>query len=138
MSLEDELRDKLRRIEALFAGATTDGERDAAYAAMERIRKRLEQAERVEKPVEMRFTLADEWSRKLFVALCRRYGISPYRYKGQRYTTVMAKAPRSFLIETLWPEFQQIHKALEEYLREATERIIREEVFKGTTEAPER
>ena len=138
MSLEDELRDKLRRIEALFAGATTDGERMAAYAAMERIRKRLQDASRVEKPIEMKFTLADEWSRKLFVALCRRYGVAPFRYKGQRYTTVMVKGPRSFLTETLWPEFQQINKALEEYLREATDRIIREEVFKDFSESAER
>lgn len=138
MNLEEELREKLRRIEALFAGAATDGERMAAFAAMERIRRRLRETERVEKPVEMKFTLADEWSRKLFVALCRRYGVSPYRYKGQRYTTVMAKAPRSFLTETLWPEFQQIHRALEEYLQEATDRIIREAVFKDGGDAAER
>ena len=137
MTLEEELRLKLRRIEALFAGATTDGERTAAFAAMERIRRRLQDTERVERPVEMKFTLADEWSRKLFVALCKRYGVRPYRYKRQRHTTIMAKAPQSFLVGTLWPEFQQIQMALEEYLREATDRIIREEVFKDTSEVME-
>ncbi len=137
MTLEEELRDKLRRIEALFAGATTDGERMAAFAAMERIQKRLRETERVERPVELKFTLADEWSRKLFVALCKRYGLRPYRYKRQRFTTIMVRAPQSFLMETLWPEFQQIQRALEEYLREATDRIIREEVFKDTSEAAE-
>ena len=137
MTLEEELRLKLRRIEALFAGATTEGERMAAFAAMERIRKRLHETERVERPVELKFTLADEWSRKLFVALCKRYGLRPYRYKRQRFTTIMVRAPQSFLMGTLWPEFQQIQKALEEYLREATDRIIREEVFKDTSEAAE-
>ncbi|MBS1830547.1 MAG: hypothetical protein JST93_34910 [Acidobacteria bacterium] len=137
MTLEEELRDKLRRIEALFAGATTDGERMAAFAAMERIQKRLRETERVERPVELKFTLADEWSRKLFVALCKRYGLRPYRYKRQRFTTIMVRAPHSFLMGTLWPEFVQIQKALEEYLREATDRIIREEVFKDTSEAAE-
>ncbi|MFN7932826.1 MAG: hypothetical protein U0R19_05830 [Bryobacteraceae bacterium] len=137
MTLEEELRQKLRRIEALFAGATTEGERIAAFAAMERIRKRLQETERVERPVELKFTLADEWSRKLFVALCKRYGLRPYRYKRQRFTTIMVRAPQSFLMGTLWPEFVQIQKALEEYLREATDRIIREEVFKDTSEAME-
>lgn len=137
MTLEDELRQKLRRIEALFAGATTDGERMAAFAAMERIRKRLQETERVERPIEMKFTLADAWSRKLFVALCKRYGLRPYRYKRQRFTTLMVRGPQSFLEGTLWPEFQQIHRALDEYLREATERIIREEVFKDMSAAEE-
>ena len=106
-------------------------------AAMERIQKRLQETERVERPVELKFTLADEWSRKLFVALCKRYGLRPYRYKRQRFTTIMVRGPQSFLMGTLWPEFVQIQKALEEYLREATDRIIREEVFKDTSEAME-
>lgn len=138
MSLESELREKLRRIEALFAGATTPGERSAAAAAIDRIRRRLRDAEREEKPVEYKFTLADEWSRKLFSALCRRYGLDPYRYKGQRHTTVMVRAPRSFIDRTLWPEYQEIHRELDRYLAEVTNRIIREEVFGDTAEAKER
>ena len=41
MTSETELRDKLRKIEALFAGAATTGEKDAAGAAADRIRQRL-------------------------------------------------------------------------------------------------
>jgi hypothetical protein len=125
---ERDLRDKLRRIEALFAGATTDGERMAAAAAMQRIRSRLHEAEKVERASEFKFTLADEWSRKLFVALCRRYGLSPFRYKRQRLTTVMIWAPKSFVDGTLWPEFQALSQELQAYLQAATDRIIREEV----------
>ena len=40
MSSEDELRARLRKIETLFAGAGTPGERAAAGAALERIRAR--------------------------------------------------------------------------------------------------
>jgi hypothetical protein len=36
----------------------------------------------------------------------------------------------SFNDAILWPEFTQLAQALREYLDEATERIIREEVFK--------
>jgi hypothetical protein len=41
MSIESQLREKLRKIEALFAGAGTAGERLAAEAALERVRARL-------------------------------------------------------------------------------------------------
>lgn len=138
MTLEQELRQKLRRIEALYAGATTEGERLAAAAAMDRIRKRLHETERTEAAIEMKFTLADEWSRKLFVALCRRYGLHPYRYRRQRHTTVMVRAPESFLMGTLWPEYREISAALQDYLQEATDRIIREEVYGDAGEAAER
>jgi hypothetical protein len=51
---------------------------------------------------------------------------------------VILRAPRSFVNNTLWPEFLQIKTALDEYLNEATERIIREEVFGDSDEAEER
>ena len=73
MTLEQELRQKLRKIEALFAGAATKGERLAAGAAAERIRDRLDQAAAEEEEIEMKFSISDAWSRQLFVALCRRY-----------------------------------------------------------------
>ena len=42
--------------------------------------------------------MADDWSRQLFLALLRRYELKPYRYRGQRYTTVMVKVPKKFVI----------------------------------------
>src|ERR1041385_7375779 len=113
---EDLLRDKLRKIEALFAGATTPGERGGAGAAASRIKARLQELGRHETPVEMRFSVSDPWSRKLLIALCRRYGVHPYRYPRMRRQTVVVKAPRSFLDNVLWPEFQEINAALVEYL----------------------
>lgn len=138
MTTEQELRQKLRKIAALFEGATTAGERDAAAAALNRIRAALSAAEDTERTIEMSFRLPDRWSRRLFLALCRRYGLSPYRYPRQRYSTVVLRAPGSFINETLWPEYMEISQALEEYLNEATERIIREEVFGDAGEAEER
>jgi hypothetical protein len=106
MSGELRLREKLRKIEALFAGAGTAGERDAAEAALQRVRARLDELERKDLPVEMQFPLGDQWSRKLFLALCRRYGLKPYRLYRQRVTTVMLKVPRAFVDQVLWPEFK--------------------------------
>src|SRR5258706_2686653 len=96
---EAKLREKLSRIEALFAGATREGERVAAGEARRRIQERLQGVEKIDPPVEYRFSLPDTWSRKLFLALLRRYELKPYRYRGQRRTTVMVKAPAPFVNE---------------------------------------
>ncbi len=138
LTTEQELRQKLRKIAALFEGATTAGERDAAAAALNRVRAALSAAEKTEQTIEISFRLPDRWSRRLFLALCRRYGLRPYRYPRQRHSTVVLRVPKSFINETLWPEYLEISRALDDYLNEATERIIREEVFGDAEEAEER
>ena len=137
MSGEAHLREKLRKIEALFAGAGTLGERIAAEAALERVRARLAELERRDPLIEMQFSLPDQWSRRLFLALCRRYGLKPYRLHRQRLTTVMLRVPRGFVDQVLWPEFQELNKALTQYLNEVTTRVIRDEVHRDTSEAAE-
>jgi hypothetical protein len=138
VTTEQQLREKLRKITALFEGAATSGERQAAAAAMERLRHSLNAAVKTQPLPETKFSMADQWQRRLFTALCRRYGLEPYRYRGQRYTTVMVRAPRPFVDDTLWPEYLELQAALHAYLNEATERIIREEVYRDTDEAAER
>lgn len=56
-----------------------------------------------EKEVVLAYSLSDPWKRKLFVALCRRYGLVPYRERGRRYSSVLLRAPRTFHDETLFP-----------------------------------
>ncbi len=138
MTTEQQLREKLRKITALFEGAATSGERQAAAAAMERFRQALNAVPKTQPLPEMKFSMADQWQRRLFTALCRRYGLEPYRYRGQRHTTVMLRAPRAFVDNTLWPEYLELQAALHSYLNEATERIIREEVYGDADEATER
>lgn len=132
---EARLIEKLRLVESLFAGAATDGEKAAAGSARKRILERLSLWEREAPPVEYRFTLSDAWSRKVFIALLRRYGIKPYRYGRQRHTTVMAKVSKRFVDETLWPEFREISETLRIYLGEVTERVISEVIHKDSSEA---
>ena len=138
MTEEQKLLEKLRRVEALFAGTDADGERDAAAAAAQRLRDRLAELRRQDPPVEYKFTLADLWSRRLFTALLRRYGIEPFRYSGQRHTTVMAIVPRIFVDDTLWPEYTQLNDVLRTYLDQVTTRAISEGIFGDVTEARER
>jgi len=132
---EARLIDKLRLIEALFSGATTEGEKVAAERARDRILERLKLWEKEDPPVEYRFSMADMWSRKVFVALLRRYGIRPYRYSGQRYTTVMAKVSKRFVDETLWPEFQEFSETLRSYLSDVTDRVVQQVIHQDSSEA---
>ena len=111
--LEEDLLRKLESIEALFAGAKTDGEREAAGRARERIRQRLLEFEERDPPVEYRFSVSNPWSQRLLCALLRRYGVRPYRYPRQRQTTVMARISESFVETTLWPEFVELDTVLQ-------------------------
>jgi hypothetical protein len=81
MSTESQLREKLRKIEALFARAGTAGERLVAEAALDRVRARLDELSRQDQSIEMQFSMPDQWLLH-FLALCRRYGMRPYRYIG--------------------------------------------------------
>ena len=137
MLSEDRLREKLRKIEALYAGATTAGERSAAGAAAERIRRTFEAASKKERAEEFKFSIPDPWSRQLFIALCRRYGMKPFRYTRMHRQTVMVRAPASFVQMTLWPEFEELSQALTTHLDEITRKIIRDEVHEATQDAEE-
>lgn len=130
---EDGLKQKLRAIEALFAGATTEGERVAAGRARQRIAARLTEL-MAERPVEWQFTV-DPWSRKLLLGLARRYGLQPYRYRRQRYTTLVIRAPERFLKETFLPEYNRMYDTLYEHLTEVAERIVAEVLDSDRSEA---
>ena len=148
---EQQLRERLRKIAALFDGAITVGEREAAAAALRRVKQSLDtlnpsgnssgrptpDAGFSEPLIEMQFSLADRWQRLLLSALCRRYGLTPYRYRRQRYTTLMVRVKRSFLDRILWPEYVELRHALDEYLAAATDRIIRDEIFNEARAAQE-
>jgi hypothetical protein len=137
MDAEQRLREKLRKIEVLFAGAATAGEKAAAGAAAERIRRQFTETGEREKAEEFKFSIPDPWSRQLFTALCRRYGLRPFRYTRMHRQTVMIRAPASVVNKVLWPEFEELSQALNAHLLDITDRIIREEVYATTGEAEE-
>lgn len=133
----DRLFETLRKIEALYAGAATPGERDAAANARERIKAKLKSLASQERSEEYRFSMDNPWSRKIFVALLRRYGIEPYRYSRQRRNTVMARVPRSFVEQTLMPEFEAMNRALFDHLERISDEIISHEISHDLSEARE-
>jgi len=133
MTTEKELREKLRKITALFEGATTAGERHAAAAAIERVKQALAALAQTEPSVEMHYRFSDLWHKQLFLALCRRYGLHTFRYPRQRQTTVVVRAPATFLNRTLWPEYVALQRAMDDHFRRTTERIIREEIYRDAS-----
>lgn len=137
MFVEGTLVEKLRKLEALHAGTKIDGEREAAKRAADRIRARLEELRSRETDIEYLYRIDDRWNRKLFIALCRRYGLRPYRERGRRFSTIQVRAPETFLKRTLWPEFLALSKELETELDELADRVIREAIHDDVTDATE-
>jgi len=134
MSVEADMIEKMRKIETLFARAGTDGERLAAGSAMQRMKQRIEAYKQIDPAVEYKFSLNNTWSRRLFIALLRRYEIEPYRRYRQRHTTVMANVSKTFVDQTLWPEFTALNEALQEHLDAVTGSIIEEAIFTRSDE----
>ncbi len=48
-----------------------------------------------------------------------------------------AGVPESFVDDVLWPQYEALSRELREYLDQATEKIISEEIHQDTTEAQE-
>ncbi|TWI73038.1 hypothetical protein LZ24_01449 [Desulfobotulus alkaliphilus] len=137
MDDSEKLIEKLKLIEALYSGATTPGEKQAAENALQKIKDRLDQIKKVDPPVEYKFSMQNIWSRRIFLALLRRYDLKPYRYFRQRYTTVMVKVSKTFVNETLWPQFLALDKELTAHLNETADKIIRRAVYDDSSEAEE-
>ncbi|MDQ7009387.1 MAG: hypothetical protein Q9M94_03800 [Candidatus Gracilibacteria bacterium] len=116
--------DRIKKVEALIDGAKSDGEKNAAIAAKERILKKYPEIDIKNNIVEYTIKTADSWHKKLFVAICRKYDIEPYRYYRQRYTTVMIKVNETFLNEILWKEYLQYTDILEELVGGITDELI--------------
>lgn len=131
---ERALIERLQKIEALYAGATSDGERAAAASALDRIVERLAAFERVEVSEEYQLSLHDPWARRVFIALARRYGLRPFRYERQRAGTVMIRVAPTFFNDTLWPEFEAISGELRVFLDEITERVIATAIHRDTAD----
>ena len=97
------------------------GERETARAAIERLKAKLAESARQVPPVEMKSSMPDAWSVKLFVAVCRRYGLQPYRYVRQCRTTVMVRVPRAFFDAVVWQPFSVLYVDLLLFFEETTD-----------------
>jgi hypothetical protein len=122
MADEAALHERLREIEWAYAGSSR---RDAGHdEPKERLRARLQDAREKEPEVEFRLAVSDEWAQQLLAALCDRCGVEVFRYRGQRRTSAMVKAPRSFIEQTLWPMFEAMQHELRTQVQGMTLRAM--------------
>ena len=122
---DKELRAKLAKVEALFRGTSSPGEKAAAAAAMDRLQGSLGGSDGDADPeIELKFSLPDMWSVRLFIAVCRKHGVHPYRYARQRRTTVMVRARERLFDRVVWLEFSMLHTELESYFEDVTDHLI--------------
>lgn len=107
----------------MIASSKSDGERQAAELAKNRILERQQQ-EIAAKPIEYKVSLGNLWEKKLLIALCNKYQIRTYRYKGQKYTTVRFRAISSFIETVLWPEYNKYATVLEDLVQDIIADLI--------------
>jgi len=126
MTRDMDIREKLAKLEQLFARGATPGERAAAGAARDRLQARLdlEAAGEAEPEIELQYSLPDVWSVRIFVALCRKHGVRPYRYPRQRRTTVMVRARQASFERTVAAEFRTLYREVTAYFDETVNHLI--------------
>jgi hypothetical protein len=112
----NDILERIKKVEALILWAKSDWEKKAAEAAKERILKKYPEIDRLKDKKEYKIHTQDSWHKKLFIAICRKYWINPFRYYRQKYTTVMININEKFLDEVLRPEYLEYSKYLEDLL----------------------
>lgn len=120
----EHLLEKIKKIEALIGGAGTEGEKDAAISAKERLLMKYPNLNIHNNPVEYRLSTSSMWDKKLLLAICRKYGVKPYRYHRQKYTTVMVNVNADFLNKVIWKEYEEYSKILDQLVEEITDGLI--------------
>lgn len=123
MERSEDIRAKLEKLEHLFARGATPGERAAAGAARDRLTERLKSSAD-ETETELQYALPDVWAVQIFVALCRKHGVKPYRYPRQRRTTVMVRVRPEAFDKTVGAEFRALHAELVSYFKDTVDHLI--------------
>ena len=60
----------------------------------------------------------------LFVAVCRKHGLRPYRYRRQRRTSVVVRAREGEFDRVVWPEYSRLQTELESFFEDVTDHLI--------------
>jgi hypothetical protein len=118
--------DRMRTLEARFLALPAGADLTAVRAGVERLRAQLAETRSRERDEVFTTSIPDPCARAVFLALCRRYGLTPHRHARQRRATVVVAAPPSFYEGVLWPEFQALSDLLYESFLSLTTRTLHE------------
>ena len=58
------------------------------------------------------------------VAVCRKHGVRPYRYRRQRRTSVVVRAREREFNRVVWPEYSRLQNELESYFEDVTDHLV--------------
>lgn len=120
--------DKIQKIQALIDSTSSDGERLAAELAKQRLQQKID-----DRPIEYKVTSHSAWEKKIFLAICKKNGLNPYRYSKQKYTTTMVRVSKSIMDEVLWPQYNKYTDLLGELVEGISSEII-ENIYAGDKE----
>lgn len=115
--------EKLTKIEALIQRSTSDGERQAAQLAKERVLAKIE-LDQSNKPIEYKISLGSTWEIRLFVAICQKHGFQPYRNQRQKYTTARLKICKHLMEEVVWPDYLRYSRMLGDVVDDIMQELI--------------
>jgi len=111
--------EKISKIQALIERASSEGERQAAIFAKERILKR-----QMQEPIEYRLRLRSPWQKQLFLTLCKKYELRAYRYPKQSHNTAMVRAAPALMDELLLPELKKYSDMLQDLIQEVLDTVL--------------
>lgn len=120
----EHILERIKKIEALIAGASTAGEKTAAELAKDRILEKYPELGILQNAKEFQLSTNNLWNKKLLIALCRKYGVNPYRYHRQKHTTVMIRVNKDFLDNVLWKEYLEYSLMLSLLVEDITDDLI--------------
>lgn len=93
---------KLQKIEALYEGAKTLGERESAFNAKKRLVKKIYQNKTTST---YRFTIQDKQSAEKLIRILKQYDIKGSKRRRTDETTVLAKISSDLIDNVIWPEY---------------------------------
>lgn len=99
--------------------------REIDGAAAESRRKVLSEWRQRETDIEFRCSIPDSVSQRVFGAVCLRYGLEIYA-RRRKSATICVRAPRGFVEQVLWPEFEAITSVVSRTVSAAVERVMEE------------
>lgn len=98
---------------------------------MEPFKKKLKDISHLEEIYEIIVNTKTDWNRQIFLALCEKYNLEPYRYKGEKKTTIKLETTMDFMENILWPDYKKFtkiyHKSMEDILKKCIEKILYKE-----------
>lgn len=132
---ETALISKLRAVERRWVN---DGE----LPSVERCRAQLAQWRQRERDTEVRYSVPGAMQKRVFMAISHRYGLVPYRPSRRSTATVCLRAPREFVADVLWPQFDAMMSVVEQEVDKALMRVMESwaevsfDTLKGWTNEP--